>query len=716
MLPRGDQYFLAIQNPGLAFADADLKVCTAEKNPMGLPKPYSGGFTTTYHLHNHNRHWAARCFTREIPDLKKRYREIGRFLAQNASGCFVGAEYLEDGIRVAGHWYPIVKMPWVRGVPLNTYVQMNLSHPSRLGSLPEKFAAVVRELQRLNIAHGDLQHGNIIVQNGNLHLVDYDGMFVPKLSGLTANELGHINYQHPARTDADFDETLDRFSSVVIYLGLRAVALKPQLWQRYDNSENLLFRRDDFLDLDSSQLIAELESLSQLSTLIGRFRVLCHLELDEMPTLDQFITGEIRRKPDARGAPAYRLRSQYRVIDAKDTRALGQSIGSKVEVIGRITDFHLGTTRHGERPYMFLNFGSYPKQTLTLVLWSKALEAFEDASADPLKYVGKHVRTVGVLGQYRNRPQIEISQPSQIQILPEEDAVIQASAKPSPSKAQRPVDRAAGARARAERAPAVSQRAVGGKKKARDVDTESLVVLNRLYGGDVTGKQTSRPRQGAPGPATPPTKPAAVRGSRSRLRWVVVSVVLLTLAAVGLGAAGVARLWIERPGILETSAPVPAATATETATRTVEPSPTVRPSPTVAPSPQPPPWREDTAAPQPTVDVSECMLGALFQADLTVPDGTLVEAGEVFTKTWLIRNTGTCTWADGFQLHFVDGDQMGETSPIPVPLTSEGEESAVSVRLTAPAEPGRYRGRWQICVNQTECFGDKVFVEIVVPE
>lgn len=715
MLPRGDQYFLAIQNPRLAFVDADLKVCTPEKNPVGLPKPYSGGFTTTYHLYNHNRHWAARCFTRQIRDLKKRYTEIGRFLAQNPSGCFVRAEYLEDGIRVAGHWHPIVKMQWIRGDPLNTYVQMNLSRPSQLGSLPEKFAAVVRELQRLNIAHGDLQHGNIIVQNENLYLVDYDGMFVPKLSGLTANELGHINYQHPARAAAHFDATLDRFSSVVIYLALSAVALKPQLWRRYDNSDNLLFRRDDFRDPDGSQLIAELESLSELSALIDRFRVVCRLRLDEMPTLHQFIRGEIHRKSATRVAPVYKRRSQYPVIDATDIGALGRSIGNKIQVVGRITDFHLATTRYG-RPYMFLNFGSYPTQTLTLVLWSQALQAFEDASADPLKYVGKHVRTVGVLGQYQNRPQIEVSQPSQIQILPEEDAVTQPSTKLPTSKPQRPVDRPAGARARAERAPVVGKQAVGGKKKARDVDTHSLVVLNRLYGGDVTGKQTSSPKQGASRPAAPPTKPTAVWGSRTRLRWVVVSAVVLTLAAVGLGAAGVARLWIEKPGTLETSAPVPAATATATATSTVQPSPTVRPSPTAAPSPQPPASREDTAAPRPTVDVSQCVLGALFQADLTVPDGTLVEAGGVFTKTWLIRNTGTCNWADGFELHFLDGDQMAGPSSVLVPPTSGRDESAVSVRLRAPADPGRYRGTWQICVNRTECFGDEVFVEIVVPE
>ena len=119
LLPRGDEYNAAVQNPKIAFIDPDLRVATVEKNPLGLPKPYSGGFTTTYKLLNGQRAWAVRCFTREISDLQRRYQAIENFISKNNSKYFVEAKYLCEGIRVNGKIYPIIKMQWLEGEPLN---------------------------------------------------------------------------------------------------------------------------------------------------------------------------------------------------------------------------------------------------------------------------------------------------------------------------------------------------------------------------------------------------------------------------------------------------------------------------------------------------------------------------------------------------------------------------------------------------------------------
>ena len=71
-LPRGDEYNQSIQNPLSAFKDGELKRCQYEQTPLGLPKPYSGGFTTTYHLFNApTKDFAVRCFTRQINELEK---------------------------------------------------------------------------------------------------------------------------------------------------------------------------------------------------------------------------------------------------------------------------------------------------------------------------------------------------------------------------------------------------------------------------------------------------------------------------------------------------------------------------------------------------------------------------------------------------------------------------------------------------------------------
>jgi hypothetical protein len=118
-----------------------------------------------------------------------------------------------------------------------------------------------------------------------------------------------------------------------------------------------------------------------------------------------------------------------------------------------------------------------------------------------------------------------------------------------------------------------------------------------------------------------------------------------------------------------------------------------------------------TAPPTPA-----CTRDAAFEADVTIPDDTTIQAGGPFVKTWRIRNTGTCDWNVSYHLAFVDGDRMGGPNRAAVPQTSAGESAAISVGLVAPPEKGRYRGYWQMCVGEAACFGDRVYVQIISTE
>jgi hypothetical protein len=136
-------------------------------------------------------------------------------------------------------------------------------------------------------------------------------------------------------------------------------------------------------------------------------------------------------------------------------------------------------------------------------------------------------------------------------------------------------------------------------------------------------------------------------------------------------------------------------------------------------------WGERDASPEATTtrvatpslngtsDTSDCTLNATFVTDITVPDDTRIEPGQAFTKTWRIRNTGTCEWGVGYRLIFGEGDHMGGPDSVGIPETGPGESADVSVELIAPPDEGQYRGYWQICVTHTECFGDRVYVQIV---
>ncbi len=135
----------------------------------------------------------------------------------------------------------------------------------------------------------------------------------------------------------------------------------------------------------------------------------------------------------------------------------------------------------------------------------------------------------------------------------------------------------------------------------------------------------------------------------------------------------------------------------------------------VTPSPLPP----EAASPTPVPSVTGeggCTLNSAFVADVTVPDNTPFPPNASFTKTWRLRNTGTCTWQPGTLLVFVSGDAMGGPPSVPVGVVAPGATVDVSVNLTAPASPGTYRGNWQLQAPDGTLFGSVVYVQIVVPQ
>jgi hypothetical protein len=109
-----------------------------------------------------------------------------------------------------------------------------------------------------------------------------------------------------------------------------------------------------------------------------------------------------------------------------------------------------------------------------------------------------------------------------------------------------------------------------------------------------------------------------------------------------------------------------------------------------------------------------------FVADVTVPDGTPFSPGSNFTKTWRLKNAGTCTWSTQYDLVFFDGNSMGGPAAVDMPgSVAPGQVIDVSVNLSAPTNPGTYRGNWKLRSEGGVLFGigssnRSFFVEIDV--
>ncbi len=86
-----------------------------------------------------------------------------------------------------------------------------------------------------------------------------------------------------------------------------------------------------------------------------------------------------------------------------------------------------------------------------------------------------------------------------------------------------------------------------------------------------------------------------------------------------------------------------------------------------------------------------------FVTDVTVPDGSTYSPGATFTKTWRLRNIGTCTWTTSYALVFDSGAQMGAQSPKPFPKNvAPGETVDLTVDMTAPNAAGHYFGYYKL--------------------
>ena len=284
--PTPQDYQEAMQNPRTFLADSELQKGHAEEDQLGLPRPISGGFASVYKVKCPNQTWAVRCFLKQYLDQQQRYDAISKQLLVSKFTFATHFHFLKTGIRVQGNWYPIMKMEWVQGESLIRFVEGNLGSPEKLLALGNDIVEIARVLNRAGVAHGDLQHGNILVANGKPKLIDYDGMFVPALKGMGSHESGHPNYQLP-RADSDFGPNLDNFSVWVIYLSLKALSVRPSLWKQFQGGDDcLLFRRKDFEAPAQSLLLKELKGIPELQALANNFQSLRSRSPLDIPLID----------------------------------------------------------------------------------------------------------------------------------------------------------------------------------------------------------------------------------------------------------------------------------------------------------------------------------------------------------------------------------------------------------------------------------------------
>jgi hypothetical protein len=138
-----------------------------------------------------------------------------------------------------------------------------------------------------------------------------------------------------------------------------------------------------------------------------------------------------------------------------------------------------------------------------------------------------------------------------------------------------------------------------------------------------------------------------------------------------------------------------------------------------APTDTPLPPVTDTPAPPTVTPTPTCTDLVGFISDVTVPDDTYFAPSTSFTKTWRLKNAGTCTWTTGYALVFDSGNIMaGPTSQNLAGNVPPGANVDISVVLTSPASNGKHRGNWKMRNDKGTIFGlgggGPFYVQIIV--
>ena len=254
---------------------ATLNNLSPALDDRGRPVMSSGNFAVVFKMKSVDtgRCYAIKCFIKDQEGRAEAYQRISEELEFVSSPYLLHVQYLEnelfvDTTQTDQEEFPVLKMEWMEGKPLDAYLRENIHDSYALEMLTYRFCRMGAFLLSQPFAHGDLKPDNILVrENGELALVDYDGMFVPSMEGQKARELGSPDFRHPLRDENQFDSHIDDFAIASIALSLKAIALDSSLLEKYGAADRLLFSAEDYRNLGESNVLKALVSLSSDTTL-----------------------------------------------------------------------------------------------------------------------------------------------------------------------------------------------------------------------------------------------------------------------------------------------------------------------------------------------------------------------------------------------------------------------------------------------------------------
>lgn len=286
------QYLISLSDPcGLTRTLGEVEVC---RDAAGRPCFSAGNSAAVFRIRHEGRIRSLRCYLRPQRHLREIYGE--RLLEREL--------YLYTS-PASGVWVDVVIGDWIEGVSLHEAIAEAAAarDTERLKRLSAAFDRLAAGLVTDDWAHGDLKPENMLVDNdGRLHLIDFDALYLPRFAGERSPELGTAAYQHPARTPEDFNARLDDYPAALISTALHALCVDPALWERYGNPDMLLY---DPRRIASDRALEESIARFERSGMAVCYRMaqLLRAPRPKLPELPGLLAEAVRRADREAGTP-----------------------------------------------------------------------------------------------------------------------------------------------------------------------------------------------------------------------------------------------------------------------------------------------------------------------------------------------------------------------------------------------------------------------------
>jgi hypothetical protein len=238
----------------------------------------SGGNAIVFKVKDDKGEYALKLFSGEVDGRFNRLKVISSYLDNNNDVFFTKFSFIEkliyveiSGLPDDKCFFPGVIMKWIEADDLESKLKLLVQQKKRkdINKIAENFKKIAVTLLNEGVAHGDLKLSNMMVDEKlNIYLIDYDGMYVPKLSGEKSIENGTPSYQHPKRTEKDFNEKIDHFSILNIYTSLISLSISTELYDKFNDGDNIIFTKEDFLKPDDSELFKVLFQIKEVKRLV----------------------------------------------------------------------------------------------------------------------------------------------------------------------------------------------------------------------------------------------------------------------------------------------------------------------------------------------------------------------------------------------------------------------------------------------------------------